>query len=391
MSIHSNSRSSEEAEDCPVIIHGHQDIFTAVACLWEPFPRFRETDHSESTEPESEPAAVGGWRADVSSGTPVLRRLQYPRVLPWPAWAASSVALALPGVLSDSGSGSSRPGPYSCPDITPLSLHLLSLPLADLNSHICPQPGTGPSEILENNNHNRTCPRISRQIRLTHPRPTTHTHDSPRSPIQVVSSLHRCKPWSRPAELVCIGHSKSSGSGRAGSTLRISGLRVRQSASQPKEPRAVSRPAGTRGAGSSSDSFVLGVLPLTAPRAWGSLPGKSAISRANGSSADQRVLPHLPEATNKVRCVCVCMCPRGTREGWDGMEHLNLTTSLASHTPEGLFVYLPACLSIYQLLTRHIVVPDIQTGHAPHASGASSPDMPARDTTSACACNPSSS
>lgn len=87
------------------------------------------------------------------------------------------------------------------------------------------------------------------------------------------------------------------------------------------------------------------------------------------------------------------------------MEHLNRTTSggvgdAPSSSCRAIIPRRsggPSISSIGLLFVPLFVadsshcVPDKQTGRAPHVSGASSPDMHARDTTSACACNPSSS
>lgn len=51
------------------------------------------------------------------------------------------------------------------------------------------------------------------------------------------------------------------------------------------------------------------------------VPGRNRRTpEPDGSSADQRVLPHLPEATNKVRCVCVCLSTGEAGEEQHGVQ-----------------------------------------------------------------------
>lgn len=263
--------------------------------------------------------------------------LMYAVAHPVPRRAAlGQLCRVLGGVagVSDSGSAGLGRGPYSARILHPPSLHLPSAPVPRSRRPQQPQlPQQGgedlsayPSRVENSNEQQHTCPGyLDQHQHQRHQRPTPtaiHNQRSPRTQSQS-SRLFNGRPWSGPAELFYIGHPKSSGSGRAGSTLRISGLLARQSASQPSEkPRAVPRPAAgtervSRQASRSrsrhlpSDSSSSRALDLR--RAWGvPVPGKSASPRGQMGRPPTSGYCHTCRK-RRIKCGAYCFCPRGSR------------------------------------------------------------------------------
>lgn len=217
---------------------------------------------------------------------------------------------------SDSGNAGLGSRPYSARILHPPSLHLPSAPVPRPRRPQQPQlPQQGGMIFLRIHRWQRTAtttthvPRIFRPATTpatstTSTHPPIHNQHSPRTQSQS-SRVFNGRPWSGPAELFYIGHPKSSGSGRAGSTLRISGLLARQSASQPSEkPRAVPRPAAGTERVSRRLVLVLGIFPLTA-RAIDLVELGVCLSRANR---------RLPEAKWVVRRPAGTATPAGSDE-----------------------------------------------------------------------------